>query len=74
LHRQPNSTELSQWTASLTTAQGQGQSQLLAEAQNLGSTLFNSTEYGNLSTSNAQFMTDLFTGYLQRQPNDPRTG
>jgi hypothetical protein len=66
LHRQPNAGELSSWTATLGQAQGQGSAQLNAAAQNLGTTLFNSAEYANLNTSNAQFVADLYTGYLQR--------
>lgn len=66
LHRQPTSGELSSWTATLGQAQGQGSAQLLAAAQSLGSTLFNSAEYAGLGTSNAQFVADLYTGYLQR--------
>jgi RHS repeat-associated protein len=65
-HRQPTAGELSTWTATLGQAQAQGSGQLLAAAQSLGTTLFNSAEYANLSTSNAQFVTDLYTGYLQR--------
>jgi RHS repeat-associated protein len=66
LHRQPNSGELSTWTATLSEAQAQGATQLIAAAQSLGSTLFNSTEYAGLNTTNAQFVADLYTGYLQR--------
>jgi len=66
LHRQPNSGELSSWTATLGQAQAQGSAQLLAAAQSLGSTLFNSAEYTGAGTSNAQFVADLYTGYLQR--------
>jgi len=72
LHRQPNSTELTQWTESLTTAQNEGQADLLEEAQALGQALFNSSEYG--SPSDEQFITDQYTGYLHRQPNDPPDG
>jgi len=72
LHRQPDSTELAQWTASLTAAQNTSQAELLAEAQDLGNTLFHASAYG--SPSDEQFMTDLYTGYLHRQPNDPPDG
>lgn len=64
LHRQPTPGELSTWTATLEQAQRSGQ--LLPAAQSLGSTLFNSAEYAGFGTSNAQFVTDLYTGYLQR--------
>ena len=66
LHRQPTAGELSAWTATLGQAQAQGSGQLLAAAQSLGSTLFNSGEYAGVGTSNAQFVADLYTGYLQR--------
>jgi RHS repeat-associated protein len=66
LHRQPTASELSTWTATLGQAQAQGSGQLLTAAQSLGSTLFNSGEYGGVGTSNAQFVADLYTGYLQR--------
>ena len=66
LHRQPTAGELSSWTATLVQAQAQGSGQLLAAAQSLGSTLFNSGEYAGVGTSNAQFVADLYTGYLQR--------
>jgi len=66
LHRQPTEGELSTWTATLSQAQAQGATQLIAAAQSLGSTLFNSTDYANLNTTNAQFVADLYTGYLQR--------
>lgn len=65
----PNSTDLTNWTTTLTQAQAQGQGQLIASAQSLGSTLLNSTAYSNLGTSNAQFITDLYAGYLQRSPD-----
>lgn len=69
LHRQPSSSESSSWTATLTQAQAQGQAQLTAAAQSLGNALFTSAEYGSLNTSNAQFITDLYAGYLQRTPD-----
>jgi RHS repeat-associated protein len=67
LQRQPNSTELTNWTATLTQAQGQGH--LIVAAQSLGETLFTSSEYSGLSTSNSQFVTDLYAGYLGRAPD-----
>jgi RHS repeat-associated protein len=71
LKRQPNSDELSQWTNTLTQAQLQGQAQLMGAAQSLGTALFTSPEYLNLNTSNAQYITDLYAGYLQRLPDTP---
>ncbi len=67
LGRQPNASELSQWTAMLTQAQGMGQ--LLGTAQSLGATLFTSAEYISLNTSNADYVTDLYEGYLHRPPD-----
>src|SRR6266849_4363819 len=69
LQRQPNSTELTNWTTTLTQAQAQGQGQLIVAAQSLGATLFTSSEYSGLSTSNSQFVTDLYAGYLGRVPD-----
>jgi RHS repeat-associated protein len=69
LKRQPNSSELSYWTETLSHAQLQGQAQLMSAAQSLGTMLFNSTEYANLNTTNAQYITDLYAGYLQRTPD-----
>jgi RHS repeat-associated protein len=69
LQRSPNSTELTNWTTTLTQAQSQGQGQLIVAAQSLGATLFTSSEYSGLSTSNGQFVTDLYAGYLGRSPD-----
>ena len=66
LHRQPTQQELSDRTSTLAVAQSQGQSQLIAAAQSLATALSNSSEYASLSTSNAQFEIDLYSGFLQR--------
>jgi RHS repeat-associated protein len=66
LHRPPSQSELSTWTATLGQAQTQGPAQLLAAAQSLGSTLFNSAEYAGRGTSNAVFLADLYHSFLQR--------
>jgi RHS repeat-associated protein len=42
---------------------------MIVAAQSLGETLFTSSEYSSLSTSNAQFVTDLYAGYLGRVPD-----
>lgn len=70
LGRQPTASELSQWTATLTQAQSQSAGQLLGAAQSLGSTLFTSPEFVSLNTTNAQFVTDLYSGYLGRAPDE----
>ena len=69
LSRNPTSPELVQWTMTLSQAQARGHGHLLAAAQSLGNTIFTSTEYTNLNTSNGQFVTDLYDAYLQRTPD-----
>ncbi|HEX3250603.1 MAG TPA: DUF4214 domain-containing protein [Pyrinomonadaceae bacterium] len=69
LGRQPNSTELSDWTRKLTQAQGRGVRALIGVAQDLGNSLFTSTEYTNMNTSDTQFVTDLYEAFLQRSPD-----
>jgi RHS repeat-associated protein len=73
LHRQPNSTELTNATTTLTQAQSQGQGQLIVAAQSLGTTLFTSPEYLSLNpdipANRGQFVTDLYAGYLGRVPD-----
>jgi RHS repeat-associated protein len=69
LGREPNSGELDYWTTRLTQAQGRGVRALIGAAQDLGNTLFNSTEYANLNTTDTQFVTDLYEAFLQRTPD-----
>jgi len=70
LNRQPNSqTELPQKSATLNQAMAQGYGPLLAQAQSLGTELFTSQEYLNRNRTNAEFITDLYWGYLQRAPD-----
>jgi RHS repeat-associated protein len=69
LNRQPNATELSQKSAALNQAMAQGYGPLLAQAQSLGTELFTSQEYLNRNRTNAEFITDLYWGYLQRAPD-----
>jgi len=71
VHHTPTTTEFNDKVAALTVAQSQGQGQLIAAAQSLGTTLFNSSEYGSLNTNNAQFVTDLYAAYLGRVPDGP---
>jgi len=68
LGRQPNSTELTNWTTTLTLAQARGIRPFIGAAQQLGNSLFTSAEYpsGNTST---QFVTDLYEAFLQRAPD-----
>ena len=67
LHRNPTSTELSQWTSALTKAQAQGQAKLIKVAQDLGTALFTSSEYTN--TNHNTYVTDLYQAFLQRAPD-----
>jgi RHS repeat-associated protein len=69
LGRQPNSSELDYWTTRLTQAQARGGRALIGAAQDLGNTLFTSTEYTNLNTTDTQFVTDLYEAFLQRTPD-----
>ena len=69
LGRQPNSSELDYWTTRLTQAQARGVRALIGAAQDLGNTLFNSTEYTNMNTTDTQFVTDLYEAFLQRTPD-----
>jgi len=69
LGRQPTSNELSTWTTRLTEAQARGVRALIGAAQDLGNTLFTSTEYTNMNTTDTQFVTDLYEAFLQRTPD-----
>jgi RHS repeat-associated protein len=60
---------LTDWTLKLSQAQAQGQGKLIVMAQDLGASLFTSTEYTNLNTSNSDYVTDLYAAYLQRSPD-----
>lgn len=64
LHRDPNSTELAQWTLALSKGQAQGNGKLIKVAQDLGATLFTSSEYTN--TNYSTYVNDLYAGFLQR--------
>ena len=66
LGRQPNSTELQQWTAAIDQALAQGYGAVLAQVRSLGNELFGSTEYLNRYRTNGQFVSDLYLGYLHR--------
>ena len=69
LGRQPNSTELTNWTTTLTLAQARGVRALIGASQDLGNSLFTSTEYTN--TTDTEFVTDLYEAFLQRAPDTP---
>ena len=67
LHRNPNSTELAQWSSALSKGQAQGQGRLIKVAQDLGTALFTSSEYTN--TNHHNYVTDLYAAFLQRTPD-----
>lgn len=67
LVRPPRADELSYWMNAF--AQAQGQSNLLATAQNLGYTLFQSSEYSARGRSNHDFVYDCYKAWLQREPD-----
>ena len=61
--------ELLTWTNRLNNGYAQGQAQLLAEARALCRAVFDSDEYKNVSRSDEDFITDLYNGYLGREPD-----
>lgn len=69
LGRQPNSTELTNWTTTLSTAQARGIRPLIGAAQQLGNSLFTSAEYP--TNNDTEFVTDLYEAFLQRAPDGP---
>jgi RHS repeat-associated protein len=69
LARQPDAAELLYWTNTLTAAQAEGQAQVIAAAQSLGNTLFTSQEYLNRNRTDPEYVQDLYTGYLEREPD-----
>jgi RHS repeat-associated protein len=66
LARQPNATELQQWTTAIDQALAQGYGAVLGEVRNLGTALFTSQEYLNRNRTNSEFIIDLYWGYLHR--------
>jgi hypothetical protein len=69
LDREANYAEWQDWTNKLTNAQAQGQSPMLADTRGYVRSLFKSTEYVNRSRSDADYVTDLYWGYLLREPD-----
>lgn len=69
LNRQPNSTELTSALSTLRSAYSQGQSQFLTAMQNLGESLFNSSEYAARGRDNHWYVYDLYRAYLYREPD-----
>lgn len=67
LARPPHADELSYWMNEFAAAQSQGA--LLTTAQNLGYTVFESSEYAGRGRSNREFVYDCYRAYLQRDPD-----
>lgn len=68
--RDTTDAERQQWTDRLTTAQAQGQSQLLSEARIFIREMFHSAEYINRARSDEDYLSDLYWTYLQRAPDE----
>jgi RHS repeat-associated protein len=68
LNRNPNSSELAEWTGKLSQAQAQGNGRLIKVAQDLGAASFTSSEY-NHNNSDSDYVTDLYSAFLQRSPD-----
>jgi YD repeat-containing protein len=59
--------EVQDWTSQL--SQAQGDAQLLAVAQALGAHVFNSQAYAARNRGDADYVSDLYRAYLQREPD-----
>lgn len=65
-------TDIANWSNTLTRAQAQSTSALLGAAQQMGISVFGSSAYTSLGTTNQQYVEDLYEAYLQRDPaGDP---
>ncbi|HEY6806223.1 MAG TPA: RHS repeat-associated core domain-containing protein [Pyrinomonadaceae bacterium] len=62
-------TDIATWTDTLSRAQLQGTDALVGAAQSMGIAVFTSSAYTSLSTSDIQYVTDLYESYLQRTPD-----
>jgi|GEM_PF-3688565 len=75
LQRDPTSQELQDKVNQLAAAGAQSQSQLLTVASQIARSLFTSTGYETTPyRSDAQYVADLYTAYLQRGPDDGGLG
>lgn len=70
LARDANEDETLYWMNRLTTAKQQSPTQLLNEAIAFERSQFYSAEYANRNRSDGDFVADLYTAYLLRQPDD----
>jgi RHS repeat-associated protein len=61
-------TDIATWADTLTRAQAQSTNALLGAAQQLGISVFGSSAYTGLGTTNTQYVNDLYEAYLQRDP------
>jgi len=66
LNREPSEEEWSYWTNRLAIAQAQSPAQLLIEAKAFERSQFYSAEYINRNRSDEDFISDLYSAYLQR--------
>jgi hypothetical protein len=64
--RQPNATELQQWTTAIDQALAEGFGAVLGKVRDLGTMLFTSREYLNRNRTNSEFIIDLYWGNLHR--------
>lgn len=70
LDRLPTAEESDTLIARVNTAAAQGQGQVVTEVKNIGREIFQSEEYQAKGTTNAEYVTDLFAGLLQRARGD----
>lgn len=71
LLRSPAGDEPTFWKDQLRVAYAQGSTSLKLAAVELGKTLFESAEYGNRNRNDEQYVYDLYTTYLMREPDGP---
>jgi RHS repeat-associated protein len=70
LQREPTSAETQNKRQRLNNAAAVSQEQVVAEAQNIGVEIFESTNYNN-SRTDQQYVRDLYEAFLQRAPDGP---
>lgn len=69
LDRAANDAEWEYWISRIESAQTQGFDATLAEAKTFERALFQSTEYINRNRNDEDYISDLYWGYLQREPD-----
>lgn len=70
LEREAREAEWKDRLTTLESAQSQGQTQSVDAAKAIVAALFNSVEYLNRSRTDQEFVTDLYAGFLQREPDE----